>query len=85
MPIYSYKCEKCEIIKDMYNSINDRRKPLKCDCGGDMLLSIQPTMLQPVLGGGDFPGYKCVVTDKFVSSRKQRREIMKEHDLIERG
>jgi len=83
MPTYSYECEICDSIKDSYNTIAQRHNAPKCNCGQSMVLKIMPTHLQPILGGGDWPGYKCVVTDKFVSSRKQRREIMAEHNLVE--
>jgi hypothetical protein len=46
---------------------------------------IQPTMLQPILGGGAMPGYQCPVTDEFITSRNRRREIMRLHNLIEKG
>ena len=42
-----------------------------------------PTQLQPVLGGGDFQGYQCVVSDKWIDSRKKRRETMKQFDILE--
>ena len=83
MPTYTYECEICDKIKDAYNTIAGRHNSPACDCGYAMVLKIVPTQLQPVLGGGDWPGYKCVVTDKFVTSRKQRREIMAEHNLVE--
>jgi len=82
MPIYTYKCS-CGKVEDQYNTIDNRKNGPTCH--GSMKLSIQPTQLQPVLGGGDFPGYQCPVTDKFVTSRKERKEIMKRHNLIEKG
>lgn len=85
MPIYTYKCTKCEVLADNYSTVADRHKAPLCGCGGVTLLSIQPTQIAPVLGGGDFPGYVCPVTDKFVTSRKDRREIMKRHNLVEKG
>lgn len=42
-------------------------------------------MLGVVLGGGSMPGYLCPVTDRFVTSRRERRNIMAEHGLIEAG
>jgi len=82
MPIYTYKCPICENQKDDYNTVSNRHRGPKC-CRNRMELAIVPVNLAPVLGGGDWPGYKCVVTDKFVTSRKQRREIMAEHNLVE--
>jgi len=83
MPIYSYKCKECETVIDQYNTIDDRHKGPACH--GSMKLQIMPTQLAPVLGGGDFQGYMCPVTDKFVTSRKERRNIMAEHNLVEKG
>jgi hypothetical protein len=84
MPLYTYQC-KCGKTQDSYKSIADRKNCPTCECGGETKLIIVPTQIAPVIGGGDFPGYKCPVTDTFVSSRKQRREIMKKHDLVEKG
>ena len=84
MPTYSYQC-RCGKTKDDFRHIKQRHDGPLCECGNTMELKIVPTMLQPVLGGGDFPGYQCPVTDKFVTSRKERREIMKRHDLVEPG
>ena len=83
MPIYSYQCEVCQKQEDKYNTIDDRKNGP--DCHGSMKLVIGAANIQPILGGGDFPGYMCPVTDTFVSSRKQRKRIMDEHNLIETG
>lgn len=81
LPLYTYKCPICDEVKDQFNTIAGRNDgPMCCDT---MELVIMPTQLQPVLGGGDFPGYYCVVTDKFVTSRKERRNIMAKHNLVE--
>ena len=84
MPLYTYKCT-CGKVKDSYNTIADRHKTPVCECGGEMALSIQPTQIAPIMGGGDFPGYKCPVTEKFVTSRRERKYIMESNNLIEVG
>lgn len=38
-----------------------------------------------ILGGGDCPGYQCPITNEFVTSRRRRREIMKENHVVESG
>lgn len=85
MPLYTYECKsghRTEAIR----RIADRHDALDCStCGQPTEMRIVPTQVQPVLGGGNFPGYYCVVDDTWVSSRKQRREIIKKHDLVERG
>lgn len=85
MPIYTYKCKDCEAMTDSYNMISTRHQSPACECGGETVLSIQPTQLAPVLGGGDFPGYKCPVTDEFITSRRKRKYVMESNNLIEVG
>ena len=86
MPLYSYKCSECGEMKDEYNSIALRHVETPvCGCGGKTKLSIQPTQIAPVMGGGDFPGYRCPVTDEFITSRRKRKYIMDEHNLVEVG
>ncbi len=85
MPQYTYKCQICDDITTRYNHISNRHNDEICECGGSCKLSIQPTQLQPVLGGGEFQGYQCPVTDEYVTSRVRRRDIMREHDLVEKG
>lgn len=84
MPIYTYKCYHCNSVVDASRKIADRKKGPDC-CGEVMNQIIVPAMIQPVLGGGDFPGYQCPVTDKYITSRKQRRNVIAEHNLIEKG
>ena len=85
MPIYTYKCKKCKSLTDSYNMISNRHKAPKCKCGGKSALSIQATQLAPILGGGDWDGYMCPVTDEFVSSRRRRKYIMDENNLVDVG
>lgn len=54
-------------------------------CCVQMKQKIVPTQIAPVLGGGDLPGYHCPVSGEYVTSRKRRRDIMKEHNLMEKG
>jgi hypothetical protein len=82
-PLYTYKCPECEKVEDAYRSINDRNNGPECH--GQMQKIIIPTAIQPVLGGGNMPGYQCSVTGEFVTSRKRRKEIMREHNLYEKG
>ena len=83
MPYYSYRCASCGKTEDAYRSIAERNDGPRCH--GKMNLVIVPPMLQPILGAGSNPGYKCVVTGEWVDSRRKRREIMKEHNLVEKG
>jgi len=85
MPIYSYKCTECGETSDHYNTVADRHKTPVCECGGVTGLSIQPTQIAPVLGGGDFPGYVCPVTEKYITSRRDRKYVMESNNLIDVG
>lgn len=41
MPIYEYKCQKCEKIFELFQKMND--EPLKkCDCGGKVMRIFHP-------------------------------------------
>ncbi len=86
MPIYTYECEICDEVQDGYNTIAGRHSNAPtCKCGQPTTLAIRPVNLAPILGGGDWQGYMCPVTDTFVTGRRQRRNIMAEHNLIEAG
>ena len=83
MPLYTYKCPICDKTKEAYNVISARHNgPICCDT---MELVIMPTQIANILGGSAFPGYQCIVTDKYVTSRKERRNIMAEHNLVEKS
>lgn len=84
MPIYTYKCS-CGSITEQYNTVANRKNGPACECGDTAELKIVPTQLAPVLGGGDFPGYKCPVTEKWITSRRKRKYIMDSNNLIEVG
>ena len=83
MPLYTYECKTCKSQTDAFRSIEDRKEGPEC-CGEPMGKKIVPTMIQPIIGGGNFPGYKCPVTGEFVTSRKRRKQIMSENGLIEK-
>ena len=85
MPLYTYRCEICDRTTDYHNTVANRKNGPICNCGRSTKHVIMPAQIAPVLGGGDFPGYKCPVTDKWITSRKERRNITAEHNLIETG
>jgi len=85
MPTYTYTCDSCGAEREDIRRVADRHDPTDCECGASMRFRIIPPQIAPILGGGDLPGYKCPVTDEFVTSKKRRRQIMKEHDLVETG
>lgn len=84
--IYTYKCTECSTEQDAFRSVANRDDSPKCGCGGDTDRIITGGAgFTPVMGGADMPGYMCPVTDTYVTSRKQRREIIAQHGLVERG
>jgi putative FmdB family regulatory protein len=85
MPLYTYKCDECDQLVDAIRSVANYNECPKCECGGDTQRKIIPPMIAPVLGGGDMPGYQCPVSGQYVTSRRQRRGIMSEYNLIEKG
>lgn len=36
MPIYVYKCESCQTVKDKIRKVSERDEPLECECGSKM-------------------------------------------------
>lgn len=84
MPTYTYRCGVCNDVSDHFNTVEDRHKGPQC-CGQMASKVLTVAQIAPVLGGGDFPGYRCPVTDQYVTSRKQRVDIMKRHNLQEAG
>ena len=40
LPIYSYRCEKCNEDKEQYACGADYEKPIPCECGGTMRRTI---------------------------------------------
>lgn len=82
MPTYSYQCKdghKTETVKLM----TEHTKTIICpDCGQEA---------NQVLSGGSYATvdnmkpYKCVVSGEVVTTRTQRKEIMRKYDLVETG
>ncbi len=84
MPLYTYACPECGGVDTEFNTVQNRHAGPVC-CGRTMLLEITATQVSTVLGGGAMQGYKCPITGNWVTSRKQRREIMARHGLVEAG
>ena len=52
MPIYQYRCPKCQEKTEVVLPIQDRDTIRSCDCGGNMerLMSIPATVIMAVTG-----------------------------------
>ena len=86
MPLYTYRCAECGDESTEFSTIANRHKAGPICCGAQKPMIITPTQIQAqILGGGALQGYHCPITNKFVTSRKERREIMKRHNVVEAG
>lgn len=88
MPVFDYKCRFCgEIHRDVFRSSDEDTATLECQCGKKALRYWGETrlMFDRVFGAHDMEGYHCPVTDEYVTSRKRRREIIRENNLEECG
>jgi putative FmdB family regulatory protein len=82
--LYTYRCYDCQDTTTATRSVEDRHDCPECQfCGGETRKIITPVNFTPVMGGHDNPGYHCPVTDQWVDSKRKRRSIMDEHDLVE--
>jgi putative FmdB family regulatory protein len=85
MPIYVYECAEGH-RKEEIRKISERENAPQCDCGHSMRMVITPVNINGAfLGSAKNPGYKCPITEQWVSSKKQRRNIMAQHNVIECG
>lgn len=81
MPLYTYRCT-CGKESREFNTIADR--DLSPNCHGPMKRVIEAPQVQAqILGGGTHPGYLCPVSGRYITSRRERRNVMKEHGLAE--
>ena len=84
MPLYTYQCRGGHTV-DAYRSILERDNCPNCpQCKHVMKKIIVPPAIGRILGVASNPGYKCPVTGEFVTSSRRRKEIMQEHNLVEK-
>jgi hypothetical protein len=79
MPLYSYTC--CGNETEAVNRIAERRTHApKCpDCSNPMDIKLNPVM-------GHVQSdchYRCPVTDRQITTHRQRANVMAEHNLID--
>ena len=73
MPVYEYYCNHCRGRFDKFHKLADYAKPTTCpQCGGlsEKLLSAPAVV-------GDYEGYECPVSGKWVEGRRQHEENLK--------
>lgn len=81
MPLYDYKCKTCgKEYQNIKLSINSRHTDKPVCCGEPVEMQIRPPRESYVQF---FENYVCPVSGENVTSMRQRRRIMAEHDLVE--
>ena len=82
MPLYDFHCSHCGRTNlDVYAKLEDRTQD--CPCGSTMKRLFP---VQAALGArGDLEPYYDEVLDCDISSKKEKRRILRELDLIEAG
>ena len=68
MPTYSYRC-KCGEQFDRVLPLSRFDEPQLCSCGAEAVrIIVAPAVI------GDYPGYSCPVTGKWIEGRKAHQE-----------
>lgn len=71
MPLYQFKCT-CGERPTRFLKIVDRDTEQKCSCGQTMDRQIAAPMVR-----GDYEGYECPVTEKWIEGRRAHEENLK--------
>ena len=81
MPLYEFKC-LCGKHFDRFLAIVERNSLQFCSCG-----SPAERVVSPVPVRGDYQGYACPVTGKWIEGRKAHEENLKKHGcrVLEEG
>jgi putative FmdB family regulatory protein len=81
VPIYEYRCQKCDNLTSEYRTVERRNETPICSCGGhtDKVISA-PSMVIPDIQPYNVPG-----TSKYITSRSEHREYLRSNGLIEVG
>jgi putative FmdB family regulatory protein len=80
MPIYDYKCTKCNAIKEMLAGFNDTTRP--CACGGQMSRMIS-THFGINMGAGAY-GYYDENLQTYIHSNTHKKQVMQEQGVTEK-
>lgn len=83
MPIYQYRCLECENIFDKFLLLRDYKQPQRCpECSAEAARHFTPVAVF-----GDWAGYECPVTGKWIEGRRAHEENLKRTDsrLLEPG
>ena len=79
MPLYDYRCPVCGEEAELYRTLSDHATAPQ-HCGQDM---VQVHKSAPFGAVQMEARYRCPATGEGVTSWKQRREIMRRHNLVD--
>lgn len=82
MPKYDARCNECGNTKEYYSTVDDCLTAMPDCCGKQMHKVILAAPQALISSYWNFEAYECPVTDKVVTTAKQKREIEIEHDLV---
>lgn len=82
MPLYDIACAACHQAEERFIRLSDFDAPIVCAwCGGDCkrVLNFRVQVMK------DIEPYKSVVTGEMIQGRRQHRDHLRAHGLIEIG
>ena len=83
MPIYEYKCPHCETRYQEIKKIEDRLdSPVCCNEKTKQVITAPPMVNESFLGSTKNPGYISPLSEKWISTKKQRNDEMKEFNVV---
>ena len=74
MPLYSYKCPSCGATFERMLPLQDYAVPQFCTC-----LTVAVKQLSAPAVRGDYAGYNCPITGKWVEGRRAHEENLRRH------
>jgi putative FmdB family regulatory protein len=73
MPVHDYKCATCAAKREVFLKIADLGSTVHCQrCGQPMLRQVSAPYVR-----GDYLGYECPVTGKWVEGRRAHEENLR--------
>jgi hypothetical protein len=81
MPLYEYECPRCQRHEEIYCSMKDYGKSVPKCCNEKM----QRYISSGAYVIGDIQPYRSMQTGEVIGGRKQHRDHLKQHGLIEVG
>ena len=81
--IYTYRCTACKETHTRVRRVAHRHDAADCDCGAPARLEITPVAVNT--SGCTFEPFQspAIKGKPVITSERQRREMMKRHDLVD--